>query len=238
MKTKKLLLALPMVAILAGCSSQLDVYRDMFKDARSPSDETKAAAQEAYGKAYVCNGEKVSVFTEHSIEVASFTKGFHVDVENDEEGQYYHALYTLGEETIVSLNYDIESGLFNGTVPEGTNPDHVFNKFRDLVFDWNGHVKTGVFDVAPYQFDTKLLNVVSRKTRVINGKVSSGNFALKLQSPASYTDGENLYTVTAYQVSYSSHLIRSYSCSYNLYVPSFGISVANTVTGTFEYGLH
>ena len=42
MKTKKLLLALPMVAILAGCSSRLDVYRDIFKDARDLDSDTKA----------------------------------------------------------------------------------------------------------------------------------------------------------------------------------------------------
>ena len=238
MKTKKLLLALPMVAIMASCSARIDTFKDMFKNARNPSDEAKQLALETYGNNYVVNGTKVSVFKEHGIEIASQNKVVHVDVQNDEDAQYYTALYTLGEDTIVNISYDIDSGTFTGTVPEGTNAQHVFSKMHELVFDWNGHVKTGVFDVAPYAFDTRLLDAVSRKTRVVSGKVASGTFDLKLHSPASYTDGENTYGVTAYSVTYKNHLIYEYYCVYDIYVPSFGISVTNTVTETFEYNMH
>ena len=35
MKIKNVLLTIPAVAILASCSSKIDVYRDIFKEARN-----------------------------------------------------------------------------------------------------------------------------------------------------------------------------------------------------------
>ena len=240
MKMKKLLVALPLVAAFASCSARIETYSDIFKKARHPSDGDKEIAQAVYQTTYVFNGTKTSRLLEHAIPVGEpVIKNISVEVENDEEAQYKRVRYQLGEDVLVNIHYDADVGDFIvDALPNGLYADSVFRNYRDLVYDWNAHVKTGVFDNAPYEFDARLLDAVSRKSQVVAGSVESGNFEVKLSSKATYTDGENTYGVSTFDVTYANHLIVDYECTYDLYIASFGITYESHVTGLFDYEGH
>ena len=63
MKTKKLLLALPMVTILAGCSAKIVGYKDIFRPAKDLDQEVKD---------YVLNAPETKEFLKHVIEYLDF----------------------------------------------------------------------------------------------------------------------------------------------------------------------
>ena len=230
MKTKKLLLALPMVAILASCSAKIDVYRDIFKDARALSDEEKQQIVESLDtRQYHYTGTRVIETYMDNEEIGRKESSVVAEFSDDETYGIYSCSYTLGGDVKYQASYDTEQETWQGD-------SALYEKFKGLIYSWNGHVLVGNFDVVPYDYNTKLLNCVSTKfTKEQLKNVKNGSFNLNLSSPASYSDGEIRHQVDRFSIRYVQHRITDYSCSYRIVIEDAGIVVITTIVGTFDY---
>lgn len=241
MKAKKLLLALPMVAIMAGCSARIDVYRDIFKDARALSDEIKDEAREEVND-YAFSGTKTIRVFEGQDELTN--KNYELYAawsrrEDDGDKQWY-AYYKVDEDYVIDITYD-ENGNFvweeGGCPDQSLNAQTVYNKFGELVFSWAGNIETGDFATAPYAYNTTLLNAVSPKCRVLdNKKTSAENFKIQMTGgSAVIKNGKITTTVLSYDVTYSSRRITDFSLAYRYTFEGVEFSVSYVISGSFEY---
>ena len=222
MKTKKLLLALPMVAILAGCSSRLDVYRDIFKDARDLDSDTKAQLIDNL-TAYQYTGTRTIITTLDGEEVGRS--------ENEISVEFYHRVET-GD---IEATYNVDD---EPKIRAASADDAMYSKFQEVVFSWKGHILVGNYDVLPYEYNTKLLNCVSAKfskKTVENKHVKDGNFTFTLSGSASYSDGEITHEVSAFSVTYVDHRITSYLCNYSLILEDDNVRIDKHFQGTYSY---
>lgn len=240
MKTKKLLLALPMVAILASCSGRIEVYRDIFKDARDLSVDQREEIISGYeeNRQYHYSGTRTIVTYMDNEEVGRSENSVLVEFNNDPSYEMYGFTYSLDMATKYSAHYDTEAQQWNGTTPEGITPDNLYHKFQNLIYSWNGHVLVGNFDVAPYDFNTKLLNCVSAKftKREVDQKnVAGGNFSFSLREAASYSDGEIVHKVNSFNVTYVEHRITYFGCEYQILINDAGVRIDLAYSGEFNY---
>ena len=221
MKTKRLLLVVPAIATLASCSAKVDVYRDMFKDARDLTAEEKEEILHGLDtRQYRYTGTRVIETYMDDEKVGNKESAVRVDFSNDE----YDTSCTY------TLDGDVKLQASNENNPS------LYEKFKGLVYSWNGHVLVGNFDVTPYDYNTKLLNCVSAKfTKQQLKDVKTGSFTLNLSSPVYYSDGEIKHQVDRFNVTYASHRITSYSCSYRVIIEDADIVVVMTYAGSFDY---
>ena len=243
MKSKKILLALPMVAILASCSGKIEVYRDIFKDARNLSEESRQeildtlAQGEDGNKQYRYDGQRTITTYIDGDEMGSTNASISVEFDNDPTYGSYGFTYSLDMRTKYSAYYEPNDDQWVGTTPDGMSAESLYKKFQNLIYSWNGHVLVGNFDVAPYDYNTKLLNCVSAKftkKAIENKKVAKGNFTFSLDSAASYTDGEIKHQVNRFSVTYANHRITSYTCNYQIIVADAGVRIDLAFSGTFD----
>lgn len=244
MKTKKLLLALPMVAIMAGCSARIEVYKDIFKDARGISDETREEIREDLIDYRYSGTKTIQVFEGQTLLsntsqelTAQFSRR-----EDDGDKQWY-AFYQVDDDYIIDITYD-ENGNFvweEGGCPDASlNAQTVYNKFGELVFSWAGHIETGDFATAPYAYDTKLLNAVSPKCRVLdNKKTSNPHFTIQLQAGNGVVikNGKITTTVFSYSVQYTDYRIQQFALAYGYTFEGINFSVSYSISGSFSYDL-
>lgn len=241
MKNKKLLLALPMVAVLASCSGKIEVYRDIFKDARGLSEEEKQEIIDGYeeNRQYHYNGTRTIVTYMSGEEVGRSEAAVNVELSEDPENDGTGFTYKLDSEIKYSAYYDAADDQWAGNAPEGVSLEDLYYKFRNLIYSWKGHVQVGNFDVAPYEYNTKMLNAVSSKfskKQVEDKKVAKGNFTFDLGSKvASYTDGEIKHEVDRFSVTYENHRITNYSCNYNIIIAEANVRINLNYSGTFDY---
>ena len=240
MKSKKLLLALPMVAILASCSSKIEVYRDIFKDARDLSNEARQEIIDGLeeNRQYHFQGTRTIVTYMDGEEVGRTVNEVQVEFSNDSTYQSYGFTYSLDMVTKYSAYYFEDEQRWAGTTPDGISAEQLYNKAQNLIYSWNGHVLVGNFDVAPYEYNTKLLNCVSAKfdkKTIENKKVAKGNFTFTLQSSASYSDGEITHKVNGFTITYVDHRITNYGCNYQILVNDAGVRIDLLYNGTFDY---
>ena len=238
MKAKKLLLALPMVAIMASCSARIVVYKDIFKDARGLDDEVKEEAREAMFN-YSYSGTKViHVFEkgeeqtqiDHNISV-SFSK------ETVEEDKIWFATYAVdGVDKLDIVIDENDQFVWGDACPDQSlDAATTYNRFENLVFSWNGNIETGDFDTAPYAYDTNLLNIVSPKCR-IDGKTSNHEFSIQMTGgPASFKNGKITTSVMSYRVSYADYRIQTFSLAYLYSFDDLDLSVSYVISGSFSY---
>ena len=244
MKTKKLLLALPMVAIMAGCSARIEVYRDIFKDARGLSTETRDAARAALVD-YAFTGTKdVHVF-EGQTEITSVSYGLSAvySAKEDDGDKQWYCYYKVDTDYIIDISYD-ENGNFvweEGGCPDSSlNAQNVYNKFGELVFSWAGHIETGDFSTAPYAYDTQLLNAVSPKCKVLdNKKTSNPIFTIQLQGGNGVVikNGKITTTVYGFDVHYDDYRISSFSLAYGYTFEGINFAVSYMISGSFSYNI-
>ena len=240
MKTKKLLLALPMVAIMAGCSARIDVYRDIFKEARGLTEETREAAREGMTDYRFTGSKTVQVF-EGEVQLANvnyeLTAAFS-QLEEEGDKQFY-AYYKVDEHYVIDITLDENDNFVweEGGCPDASlNAGIVYNKFGELVFSWAGHIETGDFATAPYSFDTQLLNAVSPKCRVLDGKKSSAeNFSIQMTSNAVIKNGKITTTVLSYNVSYAERRITTYELAYTYTFEGLNFKISYLIAGSFSY---
>ena len=244
MKTKKLLLALPMVAVLASCSGKIEVYRDIFKDARNFTDDQRqeilddlAATQDGNGlKQYKYEGTRSIVTYMDNEEIGRKESNVLVTFSNDDEYHQFGCYYGLDGEAKYQAYYDSEEQRWEGETPAGVSLENLYEKFKNNVYSWNGHVLVGNYDVAPYEYNTKLLNCVSAKFSKQQLKnVKTGNFTLSLNTPAGYSDGEIRHQVNRFNVTYANHRVTNYLCDYRIVIEDAGIIVNILLIGTFDY---
>ena len=222
MKSKKLLLALPMVAVLASCSGRIEVYRDIFKDARGLDDDTKAQLIDNMNT-YQYTGTRTIVTTIDGEQVGRSDNNISVEFYHRVESGDFEAAYRIDDEVKISA---------------ASQDDAIYSKFQEVVFSWKGHVLVGNFDVLPYEYNTKLLNCVSAKftkQQVENQKVKDGNFTFTMSGSASYTDGEIKHQVSSFSVTYVNHRITNYNCTYYLILEDDNVTIQKSFAGTFIY---
>ena len=222
MKTKKLLLALPMVTLLASCSGKIEVYRDIFKDARGLSEEIKTGLVDKLA-AYQYTGTRTIVTTLDGEEVGRKVSSVSVEFYHRVEAGDYSAEYRLDDEVKMAAE---------------NKDDPLYSKFQQVVFSWNGHVLSGNFDVLGYEYNTKLLNCVSArfsKKQVENQNVKDGDFTFIMSGDASYSDGEIKHVVKSFSITYESHRLKSYSCVYSLIAEGESVVIDKSYSGEFIY---
>ena len=239
MKTKKLLLALPMVAIMASCSAKIVVYKDIFKDARGLDDETKEEARAGL-RNYAYTGTKTIHVYEGDQQIAEVVQNITASFSKEEiEGdKVWFATYAIDGVDKLDITVDENDQLVWVTCPDQSlNAGTVFNRFGELVFSWRGNIETGDFDTAPYDYDTNLLNAVSPKCRILDGKKSSApNFSIQMTGgQASFKNGKITTTITSYAVTYASYRIQNYSLAYRYTFEGVNFSVSYVLEGSFDY---
>ena len=235
---KSILFTLPVVAILAGCSGKIEVYRDIFKDARQLSSEVKEAAVESLDY-YHFSGTRLVAVVEDGEELSHSSETLEATYSHSTENGNF-ANYIVDEVSKFDIRTN-ESGAFVWhTAPSDSSliAEAVYNKFRDVVFSWNGHILSGDFNTLPYEYDTKLLNVVSPKCRVnSNKKTSEPNFTVDLNNSVSYKDGNITHVVSLYHAQYKNYRLDTYSCNYEYKIDSINLKVTFSISGSFEYEL-
>lgn len=241
---KSIIFALPMAVIMASCSAKIITYKDIFRDARELSSERKeeiiaelSAEQEGKGtRQYRYSGSRtVFAYMDEEL-IGRKENAVSVNFSDDEEYSDIGFTYTLDGEIKYQAYYDMVDQVWVGTAPSGVGYESMFYSFKNLVYAWRGHIQTGNFDVAPYDYNTKLLNCVSARFSKQDVKhVASGTFGFNLNRPASYSDGDIKYKVHNYVVDYVDYRITSYTFDYSIIIEDAGIEVRTLLDGTFDY---
>ena len=237
MKTKKLLLALPMAAILASCSAKIVGYQDIFRKAKDLDQEVKDRVSNSFTGYAASMSYRVDtkVGQVESSEETSYTMSLRTNPETH-YGDQVTITDSLGA-VVANVHYDSDDGVYKGVINQdpGFGSEAYFNAMRNAAFPWNGKLEIGDLLTCHREGNEKLLDAASRKSS-ISGTVSTGNFTIRLSGSASYSDRDVKRSVSAFTVVYENFLIKSYNLTYSIQIIETGseVKVTKSITTTFE----
>lgn len=229
-----------MVAIMAGCSGKIEIYRDIFKDARQLANELKEEKKEELTY-YTFSGTRSITINKDGEDKNTYNEtlsGSYSHAEADGHHNYY-ATYLVNGASKFNIETNSEGAFVWHTTPSdpSLSAEFVYYKFRDVVFSWNGHILSGDYDTLPYEYDTKLLNAVSPSCRILDGKKASAeNFTINLNNPVTYKDGNLTHYISNFHVTYTGYKLYSYSSAYEYRFDSIGLKISFSVSVAFDYG--
>lgn len=237
MKTKKLLLALPMVAILAGCSAKIVGYKDIFRKAKDLDQEVKDRVYNGFTgyNASMTYNVSTIVGQVESSEETSYTMSLRSNPETHRGDQV--TIYDSASEVVANVFYDFDDGVYKGIIKQdpGFGSEAYFNAMRNAAFPWNGKLEIGDLLTCHKEGNEKLLDAAS-KNCTISGSVSSGDFTIRLNGSASYSDRDVKRTVSVFTVVYDDFIIKSYNLVYSIQIIETGsdVKVTKSINTTFE----
>ena len=215
MKTKKLLV-LPLVALMAGCSGKIVIYRDIFRDAKDIAEETRQEVELAMTGFTATSTVNVTVYIDDE-EVSSKTTAYELVVTNDNVSNSFQAVLTNSTDHVTLGDVSWDGSQFVGSTPDTTvSPDRFFNSMKNLVFSWHGKMEVGYFTKTYYDSDETMLNYVSPKCSITPKDGLKGDMQATINegSAASYRDGDFNYSVGTFKLTYNHYLLRSYQLAY------------------------
>ena len=215
MYTKKLLLTLPLVAILAGCN-KAPAVADIFKAARKIPAEIRTYVLNNY-HGWQMDSERESSctlrITEGDIVYREMIGTVDAFMAMDASSNYYYAYCSTFSYWWV--DYDEEYDRFEGDYDESIkDPSKLFYGLYDASFIWSGRVDVGLFDYCYLKADTKMNSEVSKRARVVNGTFASGTVRAYLQNGVSYRAGKFNYKIKEFDIVYKNYLLDTYHISY------------------------
>ena len=242
MKTKKLLLALPLVSVLASCTAKIVVYDDFFKAARNLSTETKEEARAAL-KNWSYMGTRTITSYYDNTEVGTKSQDVYASVSHDEDeliGKIYSAVYSVDSVQKVNIVYNNETESFDATeLPPNSNAETLYYNFLNVVFSWGASMETADFDVLPYGYNTKLLDNCYRPLYTVGGqKTNAENFEVKMNGAGTYHAGELDISASGYHAVYQNYRLQQFTCTYKYALSNVGMTAIVSISGTFSYNIH
>ena len=237
MKTRKLLLALPMVTILAGCSAKIVGYKDVFRPAKDLDQEVKDRAYNGFSGYNASMTYLVTTKIGHNVTDVqnSYTMSLTANPETHQGDKV--TIYDQEEQVVANVFYDVDDGAYRGIINHdpGFGSEAYFNAMRSAAFPWNGKLEIGDLLTCHKEGNEKLLDVASRNC-TITGAVSSGDFTIRLNGQASYSDRDVKRTVSVFTVVYDDFVIKSYNLVYSIQIIETGsdIQVTKAINTTFE----